>query len=172
MLNQYSNNKLLAIDLSTLLVPSEICQIMKANKIRSYVYAMVWRQKELLKYGVSGDHSRAHGERIYRQAGHLDGWGTAELIGSSGSDMLSIRKKFQNKHGMDIDRDDVTIHVIDMTTCADPKSECQLLENYLIEQYIKNHGSPPIGNNDPKTRSIVNRRAVQAQWDRFFENAD
>jgi len=173
MLTKHQHRTSIRIDLSKCQDPKDICAIMQHWGIKDYVYAFEWQGK-IVKYGHSADLTGAPGERIYRQAGHLAGWRRG-LHGSSGGDMRVIRMDFQNKYQHDLDRNEVTIWVLDMTQQDDDsdyynaKTECCELERYLIDECVKRCGAAPIGNRDRETQKVLTQAKNQELLDRFFE---
>lgn len=153
---KYANNPTIKFVLSELSDFTDITKIMKSNGIIYYVYAFV-TDRGVVKYGYSADAFSNWGERIYRQAGHLLGW-SRRLNGSSGSDMRVISDNYYAKYNEVLDRNKVTIYVIDMShlpepDCQNPELQCKILERSLINQCINNsNGQAPIGNVDQETK--------------------
>jgi hypothetical protein len=143
---------------------------MKSKQITHYVYIFSC-PRGVLKYGYSADNSRSYGDRIYRQAGHLDGW-TRKLNGSSGSDMRIIAENYQNKYNETLDRNNIQLSIIDLSNydvLGSLESHCKNLERMLIDDSIERNGSAPIGNIDNVTESTVRRRKNTEQLEKFFE---
>ena len=108
-----------AIDLSQLEDFLDVTTIMKHLKIVKYNYSFVYRQ-EVIKYGISADKSHTWGERIYRQAGHLNGWNRKLAPDSSGSDMADISEEYFKIYNKHLNRVGMLIIVIDMTNVINP----------------------------------------------------
>lgn len=163
------------IKLSTLSSYTDVSTIMKQRNIKHYVYCFVF-DGIIVKYGASTG-GKMHGERIYRQAGHLSGWGQ-QLTGSSGSDMRVIADKFIKQHGINLARDNMSIFVIDMhdTMPEDrythPMVLCEELERDLIDACIEFHGKAPIGNSDYVSKWHTRVHRGNKQFNRLFEIQD
>lgn len=137
------------IDLSKLVHFTDIIDIMKNIGIREYVYSFHFNN-EVIKYGFSTDKKSWPGERLYRQAGHLYGW-SSRLTSKSGSDMISIDNEYYKKNKINLNRNNMTITVIDLTgikndNLNDPDWPCKKLERELIAEYVQSNGHTPIGN--------------------------
>lgn len=170
MIAPYDKCPTYTIDLNRLYNASEISGLMKSKDIISYVYIFTC-SNGVLKYGYSSDNSRQHGDRVYRQAGHLDGWGY-KLNGSSGSDMRVIADNYKTKYGINLDRSDVKLTIIDLSKHGTPGSQehhCKTLERLLIDNCIERNGAAPIGNIDNVTESNVRRHKNSKQLEKFFE---
>jgi hypothetical protein len=107
------------IDLGQLNDFLEITDIMKTLKITNYVYSFIYQQ-QIIKHGISADNSLTWGERIYRQAGHLNGWARKLAPYSSGSDMQEISDLYYNKTGNFLNRIGMIISVVDLTAVQSP----------------------------------------------------
>ena len=138
----------ITFDLGKCLHACEIKGMMKTLGIKYYCYAFIYKST-VMKYGQSADNDWARGsfgERIYRQSFQIPGWPTKPSTKSAGNDMLDIIKNFPH-----INKNDVCIKVWDMTNYSfavsgDPKHEVTQLEDQLLDSYIKQHGSLPLGN--------------------------
>lgn len=154
----FQPKQVIQIDLSKCKDFTDVKRIMKNYGIEKYTYTFGCKEG-ILKHGLSGDENSQIGERIYRQAGHLQGW-KKRLSSSSGSDMRIISEDYQAKYGKPLDRNEMWIRVYDFTDAQFPDTEIELHEEHLIEESIKaNEGRPPIGNKDYKTK----RRAIKAK---------
>jgi hypothetical protein len=170
MIGCYANCPAWIIDLSKLNHSSGICEIMKNKRIVNYVYIFSCTNG-VLKYGYSADNSRNYGDRIYRQAGHLNGWGR-RLGGSSGSDMRIISDNYYSKYNTVLDRSNVKLTVIDLSNYGIPGTQeehCKNLERMLIDDCIIRNGAAPIGNIDNVTESNVRKYKNTKQLERLFE---
>jgi hypothetical protein len=170
MIGPYNNCPIYTIDLGKLYEASQICELMKSKQITHYVYIFTCT-RGVVKYGYSADNSRTYGDRIYRQAGHLDGW-NRKLGGSSGSDMRIIAENYQNKYNETLDRNNMQLVIIDLSNYDVPESlesHCKNLERMLIDDSVDRHGSAPIGNIDNVTESTVRRHKNTKQLEKFFE---
>lgn len=165
----YASNKKITIDLSKLSNFSQICDIMKEHRIEKYVYEFNFNGV-VIKYGFSADHSRHYGDRIYRQAGHLNGWPLGVLVGPSGSEMYFINKEYFNKTGRNLNRNGMKIIVTDLSN--QNKIECEKLEKFLIETYITINGVAPIGNKDKITKFNVRKHKNEKRFNELFSFND
>lgn len=164
------------IDLSHLDDFLEITDIMKTLKITNYVYSFIYQQ-EVIKHGISADNSLTWGERIYRQAGHLEGWSRKLAPGSSGSDMQDISNDYHIKNGSFLNRVNMIITVIDLTAvqsplASDPAYPCKKLESQLIKEHIDATGSAPIGNKRTEQRRTAKGIVTDARFNNLFEAPD
>lgn len=160
------------IDLSKLELYTDITDIMLQLGVERYVYAFVFK-KLVIKYGISTkNHTGPAGERIYRQAGHLEGWSN-RLHGPSGADMRIIDQDYFDKYGEHLNRNEMVLIIMDLTNVenphvSDPDWPCKVLERKLIKEYTNKTGSPPIGNKD--TESYIDGKGYVAKdtWDNLF----
>lgn len=163
------------IKLAELSAPIEISDIFRSLEIGSYVYTFD-REGIILKAGMSLNKSDTPGERIYRQAGHIDGWDTP-LLGASGSDFLAIAEKYKAITGKTLSRMDVSIKIYDLTdetspNVADEHFHVKRLERALIKEHIDIHGVLPIGNT--KDESYIDNKAYISRevFNGIFEAED
>jgi hypothetical protein len=138
------------IDGSKLTSPYTVCNILSHYEIDKYLYRIVYKGI-VIKYGMSADHSRNYGERLYRQIGHSASWGpTLRLRGHSGADWRVIEEDFKNLYGFEIDIQHCTITVWDITNypfqTVNSREEILAMESTLITEYEKVVGQKPIGN--------------------------
>jgi hypothetical protein len=138
-----------------LVTPYDICNIMKKNGTRKYVYRVTLVGKNglpnlIIKYGMSADNSRNYGERIYRQIAHSRSWGDQRLRGSSGADWIIIEDDVLEKFDITIDYKDIIITIFDLTNypfvLQDEWLEVNKIESHYIKEYTRIFGSKPIGN--------------------------
>lgn len=137
------------IDLATLDKPADILWIMRHAGVKKYVYTFCY-QEEIIKHGISVDIKSNPGDRIYRQAGHLDGW-KARLFGPCGDDMVYINADYFAKTGEHLNRLGMKIVVRDLTdvespSMSDSNFHVKQLERQLIKEYYDKHNRLPIGN--------------------------
>lgn len=151
------------IDLSQLNNACEIKGIMRNLGVLYYVYAFVYKGT-VMKYGqssyVTNYRKDPHGERIYRQARYIPGWSEMPMTANSaGGEFIPVIEQFG-----DIHKNDVSIHVWDMTShqfsAEDfPEHDLTIVENQLIEQHKEVVGYIPVGNikdeSHIKSKSIV-----------------
>ena len=161
------------IDLEKLTVPVEISSILKGFDTVKYVYTFEYRG-EIIKHGISVDTKSIPGERIYRQAGHLEGWHKQLAPGSAGDDMRDIDVKYFVKTGTGLNRRGMKIVVRDLTnvesaSVADKNLHVKQLERQLIKEYTDIHNALPIGN--VKDESYIDNKTcvTKSTWHRLFE---
>lgn len=139
------------LDLSTMSHYSDILKAMKYIKATDYVYTFIFNN-EVIKHGLSTptDPTAEPGERIYRQAGNLEGWST-KLNGASGKDMLDIDAEYFARTGNHLNRMGMKIIVRNQTgisspSVSDSKLHVKQLERKLIKEHVSQFGKLPIGN--------------------------
>lgn len=137
------------IDLAKLSQASDISIIMRILKVVDYVYTFSY-QGRIIKHGISVDKKSNFGDRIYRQAGNLEGW-SYRLRGPNGSDMRDIDNLYFAETGEHLNRLGVKIIVRDLThvpspSIVDPALHVKQLERQLIKEYADQHNRLPIGN--------------------------
>lgn len=154
----FTPKQVIWIDLSKCKNHTDVSKIMKAHGVKKYTYTFGCKEG-VLKHGLSGDTKSQIGDRIYRQAGHLEGW-TGRLSSQSGSDMRIIADDYRAKYNKALDRKEVWIQVNDFSDADDADFVIEAHEEYLIQESIKaNNGRAPMGNKDYKTR----RRSFKAK---------
>lgn len=149
----------------------EILKLCKELNIIKYVYTIVTRQGICLKNGGSDPETKKNpGERMYRQAGKMDGWNQIQL-GKAGDDILEVIDSYHKKTGQHLNRRDVIIIVRNFTgieeTFASNDAVWQM-EHELLDSYQKIFGSLPIGN--IKDESHVKKKAKidLRDWEKMF----
>ena len=162
------------IDLAKLSSPSGILQIMKRLGIKKYVYTFVYLDK-IIKHGISVDVKSLAGDRIYRQAGHLDGW-SSRLTGPCGDDMVNINADYFAKTGEHLNRQGMKIIVRDLTNVSSPSLtdsnlHVKQLERQLIKEYISEHNCLPIGNIKDEAYLDSKTYVTKSVWNNLFEPA-
>lgn len=164
------------IDLSKMKHYAEILKLMRERKIVDYVYTFI-HDGVIVKHGLSAPMAKKpmHGERIYRQAGHLRGW-SSNLKCKSGEDMEQVSDLFYSKTGKHLNRRKMCIIVRDLTnekstSIYDCKWHVKELESKLIADYLNQFGETPIGN--IRDESYVAKRDVinPTVWDELFDEA-
>lgn len=160
------------IAVSSLSDPYEICRRMRKAKIDKYIYQIMWKGI-VIKYGMSADNSRTFGERVYRQIGHSKSWGDKRLVCASGADWRIIEEDFFNKYGFDLDKDNLSIKIWDVTNypfiTINPWDEVYFMEQELIRKYTEVVGSKPIGNVNDDKNIIYKAHIKQSTWSDHFE---
>lgn len=154
---------------------SEICQKMKELGIDSYTYA-IRHNGVIIKIGMSADNSKTAGERIYRQAANLHGWGKIP-VSTCGKDILPSIEAFEAIHNVSINRKHCTIDIWNVKnhmlilTDAD---KAKIMEDTLLDQYEEIHNRLPIGNpKDTRNRSSTGPMSVSAEtFAEFFETKE
>ena len=161
------------IDLEQLNTAVDISKIVKEFGTVKYVYTFEYRG-EIIKYGISVDEKSIPGERIYRQAGHLEGWHKQLAPGSAGDDMRDIDVKYFVKTGTGLNRLGMKIVVRDLTkvdssSVVDKNLHVKQLERQLIKEYTDIHNVLPIGN--VKDESYIDNKTcvTKSTWHRLFE---
>lgn len=163
------------INLADLSDAASISSIMKALRVVDYVYTFEY-QGRVIKHGISVDKKSNYGDRIYRQAGHLEGW-KYRLRGPNGNDMRSIDADFFAETGEHLNRLGIKIIVRDLTNISSPSlADCNLhvkqLERQLIKEYVDVHNRLPVGNIKDEAY-IDNKTYVTATtWNNIFEFED
>lgn len=159
------------IDLATLNKPADILWIMRHAGVKKYVYTFLY-QGEIIKHGISVDIKSNPGDRIYRQAGHLDGW-KSRLHGPCGDDMIDINTEYLERTGEHLNRLGMKIIVRDLSNLHSPSmSDLNLhvkqLERQLIKEYHDKHGCLPIGN--IKDESYIDNKTYvsEERWNSLF----
>jgi len=137
------------INLANLSEAADISSIMKSLGVVDYVYTFEY-QGSVIKHGISVDKNSNPGDRIYRQAGHLEGW-KYRLRGPNGNDMRLIDADYCAETGEHLNRLGMKITVRDLTNVTSPaQADCNLhvkqLERQLIKEYTEKHNRLPIGN--------------------------
>jgi len=163
------------LDLSTLSHYSDILKVMKYIKATDYVYTFIFNN-EIIKHGLStpADTTAETGERIYRQAGNLEGW-NSKLHGASGKDMIDIDTDYFARTGKHLNRMGMKIIVRNLTgiqspNISDSKWHVKQLERKLIKEHISQFGKPPIGN--IKEESYIDNKTFVSTdtWNNCFES--
>jgi hypothetical protein len=160
------------IDGGKLREPYDISRIMKSLKIDKYLYRIMYKGI-VLKFGMSADNSRHHGERVYRQIGHSRSWDAYRLTGSSGADWRIIEEDFKNLYGFEIDIKFIKIKIWDVSNypfrTINPRNEIIDMENQLIENYVSVVGEKPIGNINDEANIIKKAFIKTETWDGLFD---
>lgn len=161
------------IDLSQLNAPIEISAILKDLGTEKYTYTFEY-QGQVIKHGISADQNSIYGERIYRQAGHLEGWSKQLAPGSAGNEMRDVADRYFAKNGKSLNRQGMKIVVRDLTNVESPSItddnlHIKQLERQLIKEYEEKHNELPIGN--IKDESYIDNRTCVSKttWDNLFE---
>jgi hypothetical protein len=137
--------------LKGLLEPSEIMSIVKRLGVSKGTYE-IRHENHTVKYGMTDASTTQHGERIYRQIGHLDSWGAYKLIGGNGSEFLFYNKEYKNRYSTGMNHNNIVVTLWSFDNypfqTINTTSEIQSAEIELIENHKKFYGEYPIGNID------------------------
>jgi hypothetical protein len=158
--------------------PYDICRIMKKKGTRRYVYSITHIRKMsqpafVIKHGMSGDYSRNHGERVYRQFAHLKSWGDKRIKGSSGAEFRIILDDILEKYGIDVDHRDLIITIYDLTdypfTMVDVWLEINKIEAHFINEHVRFFGEKPIGNISDEHNALFRPSIRKETFSSLFE---
>lgn len=139
--------KQFTIILASLATPREICYIMEKRNVKYYTYTF-HTNETVIKEGKAADNewmAGTWGNRIYRQAGGIDGWGSNRLNDTSALKMRSLMRE----HFSNLDRYKIAITVYDYTEelkdCDDFEVDRFLLneEDKKVKEHIKKFGIAP-----------------------------
>ncbi len=160
------------ITLTNLNNAADISAVMKELGVVNYVYTFVY-QGTVIKHGISVDKKSNYGDRIYRQAGHLEGW-RYRLQGPNGDDMRQIDNDYFQKTGEHLNRMGMTIVVCDLTntdspSITDPVMHVKQLERQLIREYQDTYGHAPIGNIKDEAYIDSKTYVTPQVWANLFE---
>jgi hypothetical protein len=160
------------ITLTNLNNAAEISAVMKEFRVVNYVYTFVY-QGTVIKHGISIDKKSNYGDRIYRQAGHLEGW-KYRLQGPNGDDMRQIDNDYFQKTGKHLNRSGMKIVVRDLTNAdspsiTDPIMHVKQLERQLIREYQDTYGHAPIGNIKDEAYIDSKTYVTPQVWATLFE---
>jgi hypothetical protein len=165
--------KHIKINFAELRDPMQIMHIVKQAGFRSYVYCFVDDQERVLKYGVQHSSNRQLGERVYRQAANLDGWGKPLPYSASGMSMKRLAEDYKNTYNSKLERSNVSVLIWDQTdttiSASEIRAKCLNLESNLISKYISQFGYAPIGNNEKTTKRKVSANAHKSVVSELFE---
>lgn len=166
--------KQIKINFSELYDPMQIMHIVKLAGFRSYAYCFTDNQERVLKYGIQYSSSKEQlGERVYRQAANLSGWGKPLPYSTSGMSMQRLVNDYKEKYNIELDRFSVSVMLWDQTdpalSASEMKAKCLRVESDLISKHINQFGVAPIGNNEKATRRKVSANNVKATVSELFD---
>jgi len=165
--------KHIKINFSELRDPMQIMHIIKQAGFRSYVYCFIDEQERVLKYGVQHSSNRQLGERVYRQAANLDGWGKPLPYSSSGMTMQRLATDYNKIYNKQLERSNVSVLIWDQTdatmSASEMRAKCLNVESDLISKYVTQFGHAPIGNNEKATKLKVNANKVKTTVSELFD---
>jgi len=160
------------IEVTDLSSAYDISSYMKDMRVDKYLY-MIKFNGTVIKYGMSADNSVNYGERLYRQIGHSESWGSSRLTCTSGEDWRDIEEKFKNIYGIPLDKDSLSIKVWDVTKypfqTIDTDNEIKYMESTLIDRYRLAVGETPIGNINDGRSKLQRPVVLKNTWDGLFE---
>lgn len=153
---------------SKLSTPWEVIKDFTRLGIRNYVYTIAYSE-DIIKHGMSCPRSERTkpGDRLYRQLGHLNGWDSEPLQGSSGSDL----KLVVDKHFPNVTRNDITVIIYDATNYSffGGKLDLEKGEHALVDEYEKKHGRRPYGNIQDTAPRGTKAVTANATFEKFFK---
>jgi hypothetical protein len=159
--------KTFTITLANLTSPREICPLLEARKCKYYNYTFQ-SNFGVIKFGKAADNewmAGTWGNRLYRQAGGINGWGSYALHDTSANKM----REQMNIHFPTLTRNDVTITVYDYTDelvgLDEKEIDRRLLneEHELIKKHVEDYGDTP------KLNIQCTKIRTKAMFDDFFE---
>lgn len=159
------------IDIGNLTNPYDICRLLKHWNIDWYLYRINYKGI-VLKYGMSADNSKNHGDRLYRQIAHASCWNELQNHGSSGRDFRGTEESLFKAYGIQMEREFLTVTVWDVTkypfVTINPAKEVEQIESVLIQQHIDATGHKPIGNIEHKKYLPKQPGIPAALYNRLF----
>lgn len=165
--------KHIKINFSELRDPMQILHIVKHAGFRSYVYCFIDDQERVLKYGVQHSSNKQLGERVYRQAANLDGWGKPLPYSDSGMSMKQLAEDYKKTHNKTLNRSNVSVMLWDQTdatlSASEMQAKCLNVESDLISKHINQFGFAPIGNNEKATKRKVKANSLKSVVSDLFE---
>lgn len=162
----------LELDLADLDSPYEIIERAKPRRYRHYLYRIRFKNL-VLKYGMSSDTQGKPLERVYRQIGHCQSWGTKQLAGACGADWLMIEQLADRELGIKtIDHRQLTVTVWDFTNwdfdLINRRLELLQMEQALIQAHSDLVGAKPIGNLQADEYLQHRTGITRTVWDSLF----
>ena len=159
--------------LSNLNKPIRISDFFKAHGIEDYVYEIKCNNITM-KYGMSMlTTAQIHGERLYRQIGHIPSWGDQMIDGSSGDEFVDIVQWFEHAWDLKVDHKNITVFVWDFTNypyrTVNKKNEIEGAESELIKTYAKFYGALPIGNLKDGSEALRRSAPILDVYKTMFE---
>ena len=159
--------------------PSAILRFCKKHNIKDIAYQFVYNSpiehKDIcIKIGRSA--GGEIGERIYRQAGHLEGW-INPLVGPSGADLIEVVELYESTFPKDtglLIKDNFTIKIWDVTgvpnnNINDDAYPTRLCENELMDEYEAVHKCLPIGNPKDTRNEMMKPYTPRDVWNNIFD---
>lgn len=158
--------KRFTITLSTLKNPRDICYLIEKRKSKYFNYTFECNS-EIIKHGKASDNEwmcGTWGNRLYRQAGGIQGWRTC-LNDTSAKKMRIMMEK----HFPKLTKNDITITVYDYTDELTGKTANEISkfllneEHKLVKLHVQNYGVPPKLNIQATPEQFI------PMFDEFFE---
>lgn len=159
--------KTFTITLANLTSPREICALFEARGCKYFNYTFQ-SNTEIIKHGKAADKewmASTWGNRIYRQAGGIEGWGGHSLHDSSANKMRELMRI----HFPTLTKNDVTITIYDYTdelaSLDEKEIDRRLLneEHELIKKHVEDYGVTP------KLNIQSTKIRTKAMFDGLFE---
>lgn len=139
--------KTFTISLANLSAPRDICYLLEKRGVKYFTYSFQCNDG-IIKHGKAADkewQSGTWGNRVYRQAGGIPGWGAMAL-----ADTSALKMNVQmNKHFPGLTRADVTITICDFTAELQHESDAEIdrvllnEEDAMVKRHIADYGAPP-----------------------------
>ena len=150
------------IDLAELYDAVQILSIVKKLGILTYNYSFNDNEGRVIKYGVQYSCGRQPGERVYRQAANLNGWGKPLPYSSNGMSMRMVANDYEKLYSIPLDRSIVSVSIWDQTntslSLSEMRAKCERIETKLIENHIELFSCAPVGNNEKSTKLKVQKK--------------
>ena len=151
MSTDWTQVKCYSFPLKGMTSPAEIMQVVKQLNIKKYTYE-IRCDNITIKFGMSDAETTQPGERMYRQIGHLDSWGSFKIHGPNGDEFLDTNERFKNLYNRSMDHNNIVIYIWNFDTypfvTINSAMEINDAECELIEGYTNTYGELPIGNID------------------------
>jgi hypothetical protein len=124
--------KTFTFSLTDLSTPRDICYLLEKERTKYYVYSFQ-SKNDIIKFGKAADNEwmfGTWGNRLYRQAGGIAGWGACSLNDTS----ANVMREQMQKHFPDLTRNDITVTVFDFTEELDNKKTSEIDKRLLNEE--------------------------------------
>jgi hypothetical protein len=159
------------VNCEKMIKPSEICDAMKVYGTARYLYE-IRHNNVTVKFGKSADRCVLHGERVYRQVGHLFSWGRSRLVGPNDITFLDIDSDYERMFGTFMDHKKITIIIWDLTDykfqTTNMDAEIIKMEERLVSNYKTYYGQIPFGNKHDMTPLKKKALPLKASYDDLF----
>jgi hypothetical protein len=172
MNTDWTQVKCYSFPLKGMIDPSEIMQVVKQLNIKKYTYE-IRCDNITIKFGMSDAETTQLGERMYRQIGHLDSWGSSKIHGQNGDEFLDTNEIFKNLYNRSMDHNNIVIYIWDFDNypfvTINSSMEINNAECELIESYTNTYGELPIGNIDDGNLFRKKSAPLKSVFERMFE---